>query len=268
MRLTDAQIHLWDGPDAPPHHHRAPFTIERAIVEMDAAGVSRAVNCPAIWDHGSNDYATQAAQRFPERFATMGWFPLTADTDRASVDVWMAKPGMVGLRFVLYDPQAGPILASGALDWIWQRADHLGLPIALMVMPQHLHLVAAIARRHPNMRLMLDHLAVGPFDRLPEAAAHLDRLLELAAITNIAVKATGVQSMATDGFPFMSTHDVLHRTFDAFGPHRMFWGTDITRIESSWSECVDMFVHELPWLHGRDLELVMGEAMSEWIGWP
>ena len=25
---------------------------------------------------------------------------------------------------------------------------------------------------------------------------------------------------------------------------------------------------ELPWLKGRDLELVMGEALCHWIGWP
>ena len=25
---------------------------------------------------------------------------------------------------------------------------------------------------------------------------------------------------------------------------------------------------ELPWLKGRDLELVMGEAVCNWLGWP
>jgi hypothetical protein len=28
-----------------------------------------------------------------------------------------------------------------------------------------------------------------------------------------------------------------------------------------------MFTEELPWLKGRDLELVMGEALLAWWGW-
>jgi len=31
---------------------------------------------------------------------------------------------------------------------------------------------------------------------------------------------------------------------------------------------VTLFTEELPWLKGRDLDLVMGEAVCNWIGWP
>jgi hypothetical protein len=30
---------------------------------------------------------------------------------------------------------------------------------------------------------------------------------------------------------------------------------------------VSMFTEELPWLEGRDLELVMSRAVCNWIGW-
>jgi hypothetical protein len=29
-----------------------------------------------------------------------------------------------------------------------------------------------------------------------------------------------------------------------------------------------MFTEELPWLSGRDRELVMGRAVCDWLGWP
>ena len=35
----------------------------------------------------------------------------------------------------------------------------------------------------------------------------------------------------------------------------------------SYRECVTMFTEELPWLGGRDLELGMGQAVCDWIGW-
>jgi len=93
-------------------------------------------------------------------------------------------------------------------------------------------------------------------------------LLALAKYPNVAVKATGQAGYAEDEYPFRSLHPHLHRCFDAFGPERMFWGTDITRMPCSWRQCVTLFTEELPWLKGRDLDLVMGEALCNWIGWP
>jgi predicted TIM-barrel fold metal-dependent hydrolase len=93
-------------------------------------------------------------------------------------------------------------------------------------------------------------------------------LLALAKYPNVAVKATGQAGYAEDKYPFRSLHPHLHRCFDAFGPERMFWGTDITRMPCSWRQCVTLFTEELPWLKGRDLDLVMGEAVCNWLGWP
>ncbi|MFD9391389.1 amidohydrolase family protein [Streptomyces sp. NPDC060000] len=267
MQIIDAQIHLWAGESAPPHHWRAPYTVDTALRDMDEAGVDRAVNCPAIWDADANDYAVEAAKHHPERFATLGWFPLDETADESLVDAWLDKPGMLGLRFMLAAPEMGDKLASGGLDRLWAAADRRGIAMALMVMPPYLPAVGDIAARYPQMRLMIDHLATNPFEKLPDAAAHLDALLALARHPNIAVKATGIPSMATDPYPFASTHGVLRQVFDAYGSERMFWGTDITRLPCSWREAVTMFTEELPWLKGRDLELVMGRALADWIGW-
>lgn len=267
MKITDAQIHLWNGADAPPHHMRAPYTIERALEQMDEAGIDRAINCPAIWDEHANDYAVDAALAHPDRFATMGWFPLTAPVHSRTVDEWLKKPGMLGFRFVLYAPHAADILRSGALDPLWARADEREVAVALMVLPDHLNLIGDVAARYPRMRLMIDHLAIGPFEKLPHAATHLDALLTLAQHPNIAVKATGIAAAAPDSYPFRSTHEILRRTIDTYGPERTFWGTDITRQQATWRQCATLFTEELPWLTGNDLELVMGKAVSDWVGW-
>jgi predicted TIM-barrel fold metal-dependent hydrolase len=97
--------------------------------------------------------------------------------------------------------------------------------------------------------------------------AYRPELLALAKYPNVAVKATGQVGYAEDAYPFRSLHEHLHRCFDAFGPARMFWGTDITRMPCSWRQCVTVFTEELLWLKGRDLELVMGEAVCDWVGW-
>jgi len=66
---------------------------------------------------------------------------------------------------------------------------------------------------------------------------------------------------------FRNLHTHRRQIDDAFGPARMFWGTDITRMPCSWRQCVTPFAEELPWLRGRDRELVMGRAICDWLGW-
>jgi predicted TIM-barrel fold metal-dependent hydrolase len=100
-----------------------------------------------------------------------------------------------------------------------------------------------------------------------ESYRNLPQLLALARHPNVAVKATGQAGYALDPYPFRSIHPHLRQVFDAFGPRRMFWGTDITRMPCSWRQCVTLFTEELPWLTGHDLELVMGRAFCDWIGW-
>jgi predicted TIM-barrel fold metal-dependent hydrolase len=110
-------------------------------------------------------------------------------------------------------------------------------------------------------------MAVPPGSHGASAYRFQPELLALAKYPNIAVKATGQIGYAEDAYPFRSFHAHLHRCFDAFGPERIFWGTDITRMPCSWRQCVTVFSEELPWLKGRDLELVMGEALCNWVGW-
>jgi hypothetical protein len=38
-------------------------------------------------------------------------------------------------------------------------------------------------------------------------------------------------------------------------------------VDGRGSPCVTMFTEELPWLSGCDLELVMGRAVCDWLGW-
>ena len=83
----------------------------------------------------------------------------------------------------------------------------------------------------------------------------------------MALKATGGAGESSEPYPYRNIHKYIRRLYDAFGPQRFFWGTDITRMPCSWKECVRMFTHELPWLEGRDLELVMGKAVCDWLGW-
>jgi len=114
---------------------------------------------------------------------------------------------------------------------------------------------------------LIDHMGRSGGAKDDAAFADLEDLLDLAKLPNIAVKLSGAPSYSSQSYPWRNIHDATRRQFDAFGPARSFWGTDITRMPCSYRQCVTMFTEEMPWLKGNDLELVMGRALCDWVGW-
>jgi predicted TIM-barrel fold metal-dependent hydrolase len=154
------------------------------------------------------------------------------------------------------------------MDWLWPAAERAGLPVGLLVPnPDQQQKVAEIAAKHPGLKLLIDHMARPRGSRDDAGWANLGTLLALAKYPNVAVKATGAPSYSSDPYPYRNIHQYLQQIFDAFGPQRMFWGTDITRMPCTWKQCITLFTEELPWLKGSDLELVMGRALCDFIGW-
>jgi len=271
MRIVDAQIHLWGSglPSNLAHRQVTSFATAEALALMDEAGVDAAVIHPPSWDPGAADMALAAVRDHPGRFAVLGAFPLDGKEHRARVEGWRAQPGMLGLRFLFLSEPFRGWLADGTLEWLWDAAERAGVPIAVLATDSLVE-IGRIAARHPRLRLAIDHLGGrGGNTTLKDdaAMAHMPELLELARCPNVAVKATGAPGYSSGPYPFRSMHPYLRQIYDAFGPERMFWGTDITKMPCSWRQCVTMFTEELPWLYGRDLELVMGEAVRRWWGW-
>ncbi|MDB5553169.1 MAG: amidohydrolase 2 [Rhizobium sp.] len=268
MLIVDSQIHLWANPGGPPHHRQEPYTVNLALADMDSAGVARAINCPAIWDAQANGYSVEAARQHPNRFATLGWFPLGVPRTKEEIAQFLDRPGMLGLRFVVMRPEDVAALQAGELDWLWQAAHDLARPVALIVPKPVLPELGKLADRFPQISFLLDHLNIGPMEKLPAAMDHLETLLALAAHPNIAIKASATPSMSNEPYPFGDVSPYLEQIFVAYGPERMFWGTDFTRMRIELSACVEMFTEHLPWLKGDDLESVMGRAICHWLDWP
>jgi predicted TIM-barrel fold metal-dependent hydrolase len=271
MQIVDAQIHLWGTglPSNLSHRQVTHFTPAEAIGLMDEGGVDAAVIHPPGWDPHSTEMALRAVQDYPGRFAIMGSLPLDQPDSRALIAGWKKQPGMLGLRYTfLHDPDR-QWLADGTIDWLWAEAEKADVPIAMLA-TDSLTALGWIAERHPGLRLTIDHLGGrGGLTTLKDAAAmtHMPALLELAKFPNVAVKATGAPGYSSERYPFPAMHTYLRQIYDAFGPQRMFWGTDITKMPCSWRQCVTMFTEELPWLSDQDKKLIMGDALCAWWGW-
>lgn len=275
MLIADAQVHVW-GPDTPERpwragpvkpHREVPLGPDDLLREMDAAGVHRAVLVPPSWDANRNDLVLEAAQRRPDRFAVMGRLDTEAPGARALIANWRHQPGMLGLRCSFNRPQWAAVLTEGRVDWLWEEAEKARVPIMVIVTHAMVHLIDRVAGRHPGLKLVLCHLALTSGKKDEEAFRDFDKLLAIARRPNVAVKASALPAYTSDSYPYRWLHPYLRRAYDAFGPKRIFWGTDLSRLTCTYKEAVTMFTEEIPWLTAEDKAWIMGRGLCEWIGW-
>ena len=140
---------------------------------------------------------------------------------------------MLGLRFTFNQPHQQSWWTDGTVDWLWPAAERAGLPIGLLA-AGHFDVVAKVAERHPGLHLLIDHMGRSGGTKDDAAFANLPELLELARHPNVAVKLSGAPSYSSAAYPWRNIHGHIEQIFDAFGPHRSFWGTDITRMPCSY----------------------------------
>lgn len=276
MFIADSQVHIWaaDTPDRPwpkvrnEPHRPVPFSKDDLLGEMDGAGVQRVVIVPPSWEGDRNDLALEAARLHPDRFAIMGRMDIQLPESRDLIAAWRNQPGMLGVRLTFAHPHFREILSEGHADWLWEEAEEAGVPIMVLIDWEQTGIIEQVAERHPGLKLVLDHLCIPARAKDDEAFDGLDKVLVLARRPNIAVKATALPRYSTEDYPYRNLHPHLHRVYDAFGPKRLFWGTDLTSLPCSYAEAITMFTENISWLTPEDKNWIMGRALCEWLDWP
>jgi predicted TIM-barrel fold metal-dependent hydrolase len=274
MLVVDSQVHVWGAntPERPwparAHAQRdTPVTADEVLGWMDAGGVDRAILVPPSWEGDRNDLALAAARAHPRRFAVMGRFDPDAPGAREQVAHWREQEGMLGLRFAFHTPVLLQPLLDGRFDWVWGEAERHGVPVMLLIHHANVHLIDAVARAHPRLRLVIDHLGLVNGEKDAHAFRGLDKLLALAQRPNVAVKSSALPCYTDEPYPYPGLHGYIRAAYDAFGARRMFWGTDQTRSPVDYRAGIELFTKHLPWLGEEDLAWIMGRGVCEWIGW-
>jgi len=235
---------------------------------MDEAGVDRAILVPPSLEGDRNDLSLKAARDYPQRFAVMGRLLLDQPTAPMRLREMKSQPGMLGVRQTFHRDNDRPMLTNGTVDWFWPMAEQLGIPVMVHA-PERLAQIGEIARRHPKLTLIVDHMGFARETSDDKANEGADRVLALAAYPNVSVKVSALPCYSSEPYPFRNLHRPLKRIIEGFGVRRAFWGSDLSRVlkHSTYRQAVTMFTEELDFLSERDLEWVMGRGILELLHW-
>jgi predicted TIM-barrel fold metal-dependent hydrolase len=273
--IVDSQIHMWkastpDRPWVPGTRPQLPepMTIERVVPMIDEAGVDRVVIVPPTLEGERVDYGQEAARRYPGRFATMGHISLDDPREARRLPTWREQPAVLGIRLNIAGAQA-KWLTDGTTDWFWPAAEKAGIPIMFLTTGQ-LPLFGAIAERYPGLVLIIDQMGISSEAlRTNMMPATVAAAAALARYPNVSVKLSSAPLFAVEPYPFRDMTVHIRRLFDAYGPRRCYWGSDVTNsfAKCSYRQRVTHFTEELDFLSEDDKDWIMGRAILARLGW-
>jgi L-fuconolactonase len=272
MPIIDAQVHCYERdhpgrPWAAKLHGEAEVTGDEMIKAMDAVGVDAAVLVsPYTMYRYDPSYALQVHAAHPGRFALVKPVdpadPAVGDT----IADWKKTDDAVAARIMMTRGVSEDPADPGIARVLSAAARH-GLAVNLLCWGR-LAQVDAMAARHPDTTLVIDHLGLQqPFEP-PPPFADLPKVLKLAAHPNVVIKITGACTLSRDPYPYKDIWDPLGRIFDAFGLERCLWGTDWTRATEllTYQQGVDAF-RVTDRLSNSDRAILMGETLQRVYQW-
>ena len=288
MEIVDAQVHAplplepWPAGFAD-RDLRHVVSAELANAAMEAVGVDAAVLYAGL------EQCAAAHQRYPARFGGVISVDDPDDPAQLPSPALLAErvrstPGILGFRILAGSPDGTgrrlALLAGGRWEPTLAAAERAGIPVVLFV-PLHMPLVAAVAAAHPELRLVVDHLGLPPPPAFPASRRFFDtipRLLALARAPNVAVKLTGAPALSAAPYPFDDLWPVLHQILGAFGPDRVMWGSDFTRVTGrsqhprhpggrhTYAELVG-YLGATGELGAAEKAALFGGTVRAWFGW-
>ncbi len=268
--IIDTHVHLWKSDPRypwakettnPPNQDALP---EKLLELMKANGVAKTLLIHVIYYRWDNSYMLDVLKQHPRIFR--GICRVNPESPAAPDDLSRLSrtPGFAGVRLSPADGPEGDWIRGPLMPPLWKRAQDLKTVMTVLTSTRRLPDVGKLIERHPDLDVMIDHMADCPIDQPEE----LQKLLALARYPRVFVKISHMWRLSKQPYPYTDTHDMVHRLYDVFGPRRLMWGTDWPMLEPfcSYAQALSLVRDELKFLSFEDKRWVLGRT-AERI-WP
>jgi predicted TIM-barrel fold metal-dependent hydrolase len=273
--VVDTHVHVWEisdkypiGPTSPTwnSYPEEPGTAEELLEEMDDHGVDWTVLVQTSWSTWDNGYIADSVQKHPDRFIGHGLIDPLDPKNAEQVRYWMEDRGLVGFRF---HPNYYPdrkILVEPVNASMWEEISARDAIIQFHFRPDNADQVDEIARRYPDLVLLLDHLA---YPDIEEGMGYYQPILDLSERDNVIVKLSNVAGRSGQDYPYIDVHPYIEAMLNVYGSERVMWGTGYPshhRTKHKWptlEQELKLIREGLPFLTEVDRERILGGTAAE-----
>lgn len=262
----------WLTPSLGPLYRTVDF--DELVPQLAQAGVQHTVLVQSDDNDQDNQYLFEVAEAHPEVAAVVAWLPL-AEPEKAApmLAELQARPNFKGVRVGINHQD----------DVEWLLRPEVGESLSLLeaeqvpfdvvsVRRRHLELVSEVAERHPDLRLVIDHLSKPPVKRDDAAfwGPWRQNLARAAEHPNVYAKVSGLFPARgdMDDWDADDIKPVVDYAVETFGHARLMYGSDwpISELAGGylkvWRELGKVFA---PWAP-QERDAVLGATAAEFYG--
>lgn len=232
--MIDTHQHLWkpsersyEWLEAVGLPLNADFGPEDVAADVATAGITGTVLVQAEDSYEDTFYMLSVAARVPTIVGVVAWAPLdrTAEAE-AALDLYTKSPAVRGIRVLNHTYGDPRWLLHESVDGGVRMLAERGLSLDVVsVVPEHLAMVAELADRHPELTIVIDHLAK-PNIAAKEWEPWASLISEAAARPNVSVKISGLNTASAPGWTWNDWLPYVDHALEHFGSDRIMLGSD------------------------------------------
>jgi L-fuconolactonase len=240
----DSHFHIWqlsrgdygwlspDRPDLVPIYRD--ITVADWQAQSAPHGVTGGVLVQAAPTEAETHYLLRQAQASDQVLGVVGWVDWLAADAPERIKALATNPKLKGLRPMLQDIEDVQWILQPALTPALQAMVDGDLVFDALVKSAHLPHILTLAKRHPNLRMVIDH-AAKPNIAAGEWQPWADGIARIAAGTSAYCKLSGMLNEAGLNPQPGAVGRWAQHVLACFGPQRVVWGSDWPVLELAGS---------------------------------
>lgn len=235
---------------------------------LTVAGVDQTILVQTQHNLDENRWALKLADQHDFIAGVVGWVDLQSDDCCRQLEEFRDHSRFVGIRHITQDePNDGFIVSepvAAGLAVLQQQS----MPFDLLLYDRHLRHVPALARRFPDLPLVIDHLSKPPIRR-----GTLDpwrsEIRAAAGFPNVWCKLSGLVTEADrDRWSIEQIRQYADVVLECFGPGRLMFGSDwpVCELAAGYQQVYDLAKQLISQLGDSEQTRIMGGTAIEFYG--
>ena len=272
--FIDTHVHVWTN-DLQKYPFSAGFATEdmkpAAFLPADIlrhaqpSGVNRVVLVQMSYYGFDNSYMLDTIRQQPRVFrgiAVIDWKANHPD----EIMQELSREGVRGFRIYPGSDLPSTWLDQPGFDKMFRCGAEKHLAMCPLINPDALSSIGRQCEKYPRTPIVIDHLgSVGEGREIREA--DIRALCALARYPEVKVKVSAFYALGKGEPPHLDLAPLIKRVYEAFGPHRLMWGSDcpFQTVKESYEDSISLIRDRLDFITPEDKQCILRRTAEKFF---